>query len=41
MSFPFAWPGLGHVTISTQEYVQLLLKVHEEQGVIVRQIKSD
>ncbi|WP_127144592.1 hypothetical protein [Pelagibacterium montanilacus] len=40
MSFPFAWPGLGHVTTSTREYVQLLLEAHEEQGVIVRPIKS-
>ncbi len=41
MSFPFAWPGLGHVTTSTRDYVQLLLEAHEEQGVIVRQSESD
>lgn len=41
MSFPFAWPGLGHVTTSTLEYVKLLLDVHEEQGVILREIKGD
>lgn len=41
MTFPFAWPGLGHVTTSTREYVQLLLEVHEEQGVIVRQSRND
>jgi hypothetical protein len=41
MSFPFAWPDLGHVTTSTPEYVQLLLEAHEEQGVILREIKED
>jgi hypothetical protein len=41
MSFPFAWPGLGHVTTSTLEYVKLLLEAHEEQGVILRKDTSD
>lgn len=41
MSFPFAWPGLGHVTTSTREYVQLLLEAHEKQGVIRRQSEGD
>lgn len=41
MSFPFAWPGLGHVTTSTREYVQLLLEAHEEQGVIRRESEGD
>ena len=36
MTFPFAWPGLGHVTTSTVEYVKLLLGAHEEQGIILR-----
>jgi hypothetical protein len=40
MSFPLAWPGLGHVTTSTREYVQLLLEAHEEQGVIHRKKKN-
>lgn len=40
MTFPFAWPGLGHVTTSTREYVQLMLEAHEEQGVIRRGKKS-
>lgn len=39
MSFPFAWPDLGHVTTSTREYVRMLLEAHEEQGVILRQSK--
>lgn len=41
MTFPFAWPGLGHVTTSTREYVQLLLEAHEEQGVIRREIEGN
>lgn len=41
MTFPFAWPGLGQVTTSTVEYVKLLLEAHEEQGVILREIKED
>lgn len=41
MSSPFAWPGLGQVTTSTQEYVRLLLEAHEEQGVIRRQSDGD
>ncbi|GAW37422.1 hypothetical protein RA2_04505 [Roseovarius sp. A-2] len=41
MSFPFAWPGLGHVTTSTPEYVQLLLEAHQEKGVIRRTFKDD
>ncbi|MDA7430664.1 hypothetical protein PGB28_19550 [Primorskyibacter aestuariivivens] len=36
MTFPFAWPGLGHVTASTSEYLRLLLDAYEEHGVIVR-----
>lgn len=41
MSFPFAWPGLGHVTTSTPEYVQLLLEAHQEKGVIRRTSKKE
>lgn len=41
MTFPFAWPGLGHVTTSTREYVQLLLEAYEEQGVIRRKGEGD
>lgn len=41
MSFPFAWPGLGHATTSTRDYVQMLLEAHEEQGVIIRPVKGD
>jgi hypothetical protein len=38
---PFAWPGLGHETTSTREYVQLLLEAHEKQGVIDRKTEGD
>ncbi|UWQ26663.1 hypothetical protein K3553_02605 [Leisingera aquaemixtae] len=41
MTFPFAWPGLGHATTSTREYVRLLLDAHEEQGVIRRESKGN
>lgn len=41
MTFPFAWPGLGHATTSTREYVRTLLEAHEEQGVIHRKSKGD
>lgn len=41
MTFPFAWPDLGHVTTSTREYVQLLLEAHEEHGVIYRKSEDD
>ena len=41
MSFPFAWPGLGHATTSTREYVRMLLEAHEKQGVIHRQRDDD
>lgn len=41
MTFPFAWPGLGHVTASTPEYVKLLLEAHDEQGLILRKSKGD
>lgn len=40
MSVPFAWPGLGQVTTSTREYLQLLLEAHEEQGVIHRDSRA-
>lgn len=36
MTFPFAWPGLGHATTSTREYVRMLLEAHEEHGFIHR-----
>ena len=36
MTFPFAWPGLGHVTTSTSEYLGHLLDAYAEHGVIVR-----
>ena len=36
MTFPFTWPGLGHVTATTSEYLGLLLDAYEEHGVIVR-----
>ncbi|KPD11077.1 hypothetical protein AN476_17480, partial [Phaeobacter sp. 11ANDIMAR09] len=39
MTSPFTWPGLGHVTASTSEYLGHLLDAYEEHGVIVR--KSD
>lgn len=41
MTFPFAWPGLGHATTSTREYVRMLLEAHEEQGVIHRESEGD
>lgn len=41
MNFPFAWPGLGHLTTSTSEYVKLLLEAHDEQGIILRKNRSD
>ena len=40
MSFPFAWPGLGHATTSTREYVRMLLDAHEDKGVITRPSKK-
>ncbi len=36
MTFPFTWPGLGHVTTSTSEYVQMLLDTYEKHGVVLR-----
>ncbi|MBO6866579.1 MAG: hypothetical protein JJ877_06005 [Thalassococcus sp.] len=41
MTFPFAWPDLGHATTSTREYVRMLLEAHEEQGVIHRKNEDD
>ncbi|MCF3592906.1 hypothetical protein LZG00_02720 [Rhodobacteraceae bacterium LMO-12] len=41
MTFPFAWPGLGHATTNTREYVQMLLDAHDEHGVIRREHKDD
>ena len=41
MTFPFAWPSLGHLTASTPEYVKLLLEAHDEQGIILRKSKGD
>jgi hypothetical protein len=41
MTFPFAWPGLGHATTSTREYVRLLLEAYQEHGVIRRVSSSD
>lgn len=41
MTFPFAWPGLGHATTSTREYVQMLLNAYEEHGVVHRGKKND
>lgn len=40
MSFPFAWPGLGHATTSTREYARMLLDAHEDKGVINRPSKK-
>lgn len=40
MTFPFAWPGLGHATTSTREYVRLLLEAYQEHGVVCRVIKN-
>lgn len=40
MTFPFAWPGLGHVTTSTREYVQMLLDAFAEHGVVHRKKKD-
>jgi ribosomal protein L37AE/L43A len=37
MTFPFAWPGLGHFTTSTSEYVQMMLDAYEEHGVVLRE----
>lgn len=41
MTFPFAWPGLGHVTPSTREYVRMLLDAYAEHGVVCRKMKKD
>lgn len=41
MTFPFAWPGLGHATTSTREYVRLLLEAYQEHGVIRRVSSGD
>ena len=40
MTSPFAWPGLGHATTSTREYVRLLLEAYQEHGVI-RRVSDD
>lgn len=40
MSFPFSWPGLGHATTNTREYIQMLLDAHEDKGVIHRPSKK-
>lgn len=37
MTFPFAWPSLGHAITSTRDYVQMLLDAHQEHGVIHRE----
>ncbi|MCP4319545.1 MAG: hypothetical protein GY789_27065 [Hyphomicrobiales bacterium] len=37
MTFPFTWPGLGHVTTSTREYVEMMLHAYEEHGVVLRE----
>ncbi len=36
MTFPFAWPGLGHATTSTRKYVQMLLDAYSEYGGVYR-----
>lgn len=36
MTSPFAWPDLGHMTTSTREYVEMILKAYNEIGVIRR-----
>jgi len=41
MTFPFAWPGLGHVTPSTREYVHMLLGAYAEHGIVRRKMKKD
>ncbi|WP_287883058.1 hypothetical protein [Paracoccus sp. (in: a-proteobacteria)] len=41
MTFPFAWPGLGHATTSTRDYVRMLLEAYEEHGVIHRKSEDD
>lgn len=41
MTFPFAWPGLGHVTTSTREYVRMLLDAYNERGVVRRKMNKD
>lgn len=37
MTFPFAWPELGHVTNSTREYVEMMLAAYEAHGVVLRE----
>jgi hypothetical protein len=41
MTFPFAWPGLGHVTSSTREYTRMMLDAYREHGVIRRGSDDD
>ena len=41
MTFPFAWPGLGHATTSTREYVRMLLDAYTERGVVRRKMNKD
>ncbi|UOA26048.1 hypothetical protein [Pseudosulfitobacter sp. DSM 107133] len=41
MTFPFAWPDLGHITTSTSEYVQMMLDAYEEHGVVLRATGRD
>ena len=41
MTFPFSWPGLGHVTTSTREYTQMMLDAYQEHGIICRENADD
>jgi hypothetical protein len=41
MTFPFAWPDLGHITTSTSEYVQMMLDAYDEHGVVLRATGRD
>lgn len=41
MTFPFAWPALGHATTSTREYVRMLLDAYNERGVVRRKMKKN
>jgi hypothetical protein len=38
MTSPFAWPGLGQMTSSTREYVEMLLDAYAEHGTSLRSI---
>lgn len=41
MAHPFAWPALGHLNSSTQEYVARMLAAYKEHGIVICESASD